>query len=766
MTIESSVAALTTQTTALLTAVNVAKSVLDTKVNSATDSANTAVSKAAQAVLSAAAAQASLNDFRGRYFGVLAADPTVDPFGAALTAGDLYFNSVGNAVKVFNAGVWSLVPGATAADLANVSDRTKGTAILGHLPQDAGSVGMTAQALFDSLPGGLGDYSVDGQLMLFSGDSTSEQDGASGYGFDQMTLLRAPGEKLEKILGTINFGGSGHQISTWVDGALGVLPVYSTSNLGVSNNDYYGHKAVGATSLTTQLAWRAGKAKRVTWSICYGINDCILNASVGNLSQSAISDYIESYLHAAIARIKQAYPQDRIVLQTPNPMTARPYVAAAGFPSSTAYPAFGTVLADDQALVEKWNQGIYSAYLSAKNKHPGTLLFDTWVAVFGKPDTTLLASSQIPFLGDLVHPSGSGYITRARARVALLCGRFNGSVQRRAEADARALALNLKPWELYPGYFRENIKYKLIAEGEMIGAGANYVDIAIPFTQWIPQVVGAFYLVVGDRVAQFFPTSDSVVIGVNTRLISVAPSAAMQAISNGQTVQIYADNVKIVAGDTYVQGLALLAKEFVELGNIVAAGTGYIDVFIPVAPGRISSKFLAGLNGGVLVVGGTIKTTLSLSSATFPRSGTTGQRAIRILIGGTYAGYVGQPAAITFADDKPSPKAFEYLPKVASFVPHAAGNKGFIFAELLMADGVTLGVSLVNQVAAIVTVEVYSLIFPNRTLIGTISVPANAAGANLASGNPTSVNAGYGYEFVITSATSGAAPLICTMTPV
>jgi hypothetical protein len=83
-----------------------------------------------------------------------------------------------------------------------------------------------------------------------------------------------------------------------------------------------------------------------------------------------------------------------------------------------------------------------------------------------------------------------------------------------------------------------------------------------------------------------------------------------------------------------------------------------------------------------------------------------------------------------------------------------------------MADGATLGVTMVDQIASIITVDVYSLIFPARTLVGTISVASNAAGANFASGNPTSVPAGTGYEFVITSATSGAAPLICTLTPV
>lgn len=646
------------------------------------------------------------------------------------------------------------------------ADATKGSSLVKHLQQDVGSVAMPMSAFVSSVQGGLGDYSVDGHLLLFCGDSTTEQDGAEGYGFDRMTKLRVPGEKLEKILGTINFGGSGNQISSWVNGPLGPLPAYSASNMGVGNNDYYGHKTTGATTLATQLAWRAGKAKRVTWSICYGINDCILNASVGNLSQEAISDFIESYLHAAITRIKAAYPQDRIVLQTPNPMTARPYNSGAGFPSAVAYPSFGTDDASDQMLVEKWNQGIYGAYIAAKNKHPGTLLFDTWATVFGKSDTALLAKSQIPFLGDLVHPSQAGYVARARARVALLCGDFIASPQRRAEADARATALGVNPWDVYPGYFRGNPRYKLLAEGTFTGAGSNFVDLGIPFTQWQQQVAGPCYIVVGDRVAQYFATYNPTASGNNIRLLSVAPSAALQAAISGQTLHVYGDSiVKWVADDTYVNGLAVASKEYIDLGKIGSAGEGFIDFTIPNIPGRISSKFLTGINNATLVVGGTVNATLSLATANITRNGTTSQRGVRILVGGNYASYAGQPAALTFADDKPSPKAFEYLPKGVAYVPHAVGNKGFVFCPMRLVDGATLGVSMITPLASEVTVEVYELKFPNRTLLGTIAVAANASGANLPSGNPTYVGAGVGYEFIITSTTTTTAPILCTVTP-
>jgi len=63
-----------------------------------------AVSSAAS---SAASAQASLNTFQGQYYGSRATDPTLDPLGAAMTAGDLYFNTVTARMRVYTGTVWS-----------------------------------------------------------------------------------------------------------------------------------------------------------------------------------------------------------------------------------------------------------------------------------------------------------------------------------------------------------------------------------------------------------------------------------------------------------------------------------------------------------------------------------------------------------------------------------------------------------------------------------------------------------------------------------
>jgi hypothetical protein len=80
-----------------------------TSVTSGTDPATlvaTLIAAAASASASAASATASLNAFKGQYYGALSADPTLDPLGAAMTAGDIYFNTTTSALRVYSGAVW------------------------------------------------------------------------------------------------------------------------------------------------------------------------------------------------------------------------------------------------------------------------------------------------------------------------------------------------------------------------------------------------------------------------------------------------------------------------------------------------------------------------------------------------------------------------------------------------------------------------------------------------------------------------------------
>lgn len=689
-----------------------------------------AVANVAADIPTVAANVADITNFADVYQGAKAADPTTRNDLSPLQAGDLYFNTTASEMRVYagsqwvdgTAGTMSVQRfsgnGATAAftlsfapssenntqiyisgvyqqkDTYSVSGTTltfsaappSGTdnievviistlsigetdaSLVAFTNAGNGSINTNVEDALQSIPGDLGDYNVDNNLLIFCGDSTTEQMQASGYAFDRMTIRRSVGEKWEKVLGTINFGGSGYTANGFVNDAVGTIPTISTSNLGINNWDYYGHKPIGAISLATAMAWRSGKADRVTWVICYGINDCILYASVGNLSQADITNYILERLNKAITTLRVNYPQDKIVLRVPNPMTARPYNAGAGFPSPTQYPSFGTDLAADQALVEKWNHALRNAYLAVQNNHTGTILFDTWLKVFGQSNTTLTAGTQLPYLGDLVHPSGSGYVALAEALVTSLSGRFSGSSTRRQEADARAALLANNAWENYAGYFRDNPYFKLVAgEGEkygLVAIGSNYIDIGVTLTQFQQQVDVSkpIYISIGDRAAQRFASYNITAIGNSIRLFSITVSAAMQAAAAGSTVFIYQENgVQLVSNDVYVNSTVITQKEYFA-GGVVSGGAGYFDFSISGERGRISSKFKDGVINGSIAVGGGVNTNLALSTASsVVMNGTPSQRVIRVLISGDYSSWAGKAAALYFSDDVPSPKSYEDL---------------------------------------------------------------------------------------------------------
>ena len=91
-----------------------------TSATSAAASATAASTSAASAATSATSAAASYDQFDDRYLGSKTSDPTVDNDGNALITGALYFNSVINAMKVYNGSSWDLV----APDTSNFIDKS------------------------------------------------------------------------------------------------------------------------------------------------------------------------------------------------------------------------------------------------------------------------------------------------------------------------------------------------------------------------------------------------------------------------------------------------------------------------------------------------------------------------------------------------------------------------------------------------------------------------------------------------------------------
>ena len=97
----SATAAASSATTATTQASNAS-----TSASTASTQATNAANSATAAATSAAEAAASADNFDDTYLGSKSSDPSVDNDGDALNAGDLYFNTTSNTLKVYNGSSW------------------------------------------------------------------------------------------------------------------------------------------------------------------------------------------------------------------------------------------------------------------------------------------------------------------------------------------------------------------------------------------------------------------------------------------------------------------------------------------------------------------------------------------------------------------------------------------------------------------------------------------------------------------------------------
>ena len=94
-----------------------------TNATNAANSATAAANSATAAQNAQTAAEAALDSFTDTYLGAFATDPTLDNDGNALTAGDLYFNTGINRLKVYSGSAWSVA----VVDTTTVVEKTSAT---------------------------------------------------------------------------------------------------------------------------------------------------------------------------------------------------------------------------------------------------------------------------------------------------------------------------------------------------------------------------------------------------------------------------------------------------------------------------------------------------------------------------------------------------------------------------------------------------------------------------------------------------------------
>jgi len=157
-----------------------------TSASNASSSASAASTSASNAATSATAAQtaqtaaeAALDSFTDIFLGAFSVDPTLDNDGNALSAGDLYFNTVSNRMKVYSGSSWGFV----SVDPALVVEKTSNT---GAAKLPAGTTGER-----DGTPaaGYLRFNSTLGKPEIYNGSAWgSVGGGATGGGSDAVFI--------------------------------------------------------------------------------------------------------------------------------------------------------------------------------------------------------------------------------------------------------------------------------------------------------------------------------------------------------------------------------------------------------------------------------------------------------------------------------------------------------------------------------------------------------------------------------------------------
>ena len=290
-----------------------------TSASTASTQATNAANSATAAASSAASAATALDNFDDIFLGAKSSDPTTDNDGDALNAGDLYFNTTSNQLKVFNGSSFQTidtfttgissgnVPVFTSGVADNDFLRVDGTSIEGRSASEvlsdigaspvAGSSSIVTTGALDSgsITSGFGNINngtstlttgntdINGTVAI-SGDTTLE-DGAD--------LITASAGTSNVRIG-VNAGNSiqsGGNFNTVVGDEAGTALTTGDSNVAVgfealktedthSRNTAIGHQSLktlnaGANAQSTAVGYNSAKA------VTTGIENVFIGASAG-----------------------------------------------------------------------------------------------------------------------------------------------------------------------------------------------------------------------------------------------------------------------------------------------------------------------------------------------------------------------------------------------------------------------------------------------------------------------------------------------------
>ncbi len=201
-----------------------------TSATNASTSATNAASSATAAAAAQAAAETAADNFDDTYLGAKSSDPTVDNDGDALTAGDLYFNTTSNELKVYNGSAWQ-VAAVSAAGLLAASNNLSDVASAATARTNLSAAASGANSDITSLTGLTTDLSV---AQGGTGAGTFTTNGVL-YG-NGTSAIAATGTGTSGQVLTSNGSGSAPTFQAAAGGGKVIQVVTATTDTAVSSN--------------------------------------------------------------------------------------------------------------------------------------------------------------------------------------------------------------------------------------------------------------------------------------------------------------------------------------------------------------------------------------------------------------------------------------------------------------------------------------------------------------------------------------------------
>ena len=185
-----------------------------------------------------AAAETAADNFDDTYLGAKSSDPSTDNDGDALNAGDLYFNTTSNTLKVYSGSAWQDAALDSSAFLADVvSDTTP--QLGGNLDVNGQNIVSTSNADIDIIPNGTGDVNLGADTVQIGDSNANATLTTNGTG--------------DLILNTNNGTNSGN--ITLEDGANGHIQITTNGTGYVKFNDLAYIPQQALTSSSNAVAW-------------------------------------------------------------------------------------------------------------------------------------------------------------------------------------------------------------------------------------------------------------------------------------------------------------------------------------------------------------------------------------------------------------------------------------------------------------------------------------------------------------------------------